>query len=751
MKHLTFLKTWLLAMALMVVGSGSVWGAKISDFAQIVSGKSYIIGATVSGTDYYFTVSDVISAAVQGGVSSTNAAGATVFRFTGSGTSWTIQFANNNYLSLKNTADNGKVVVQAASSTWTLSNVSSKIRMMVGATYALQFNTSAKDRFGSYAKTQTDLWVEEVVSCTSATASFTSATVNKLTTDGAFTNSFTTNNTSAKSFSSSAPGVATVNATTGEVIIVGAGTTTISVTQIADGTYCEVSASYTLNVTAPTFDVTPISNNVSYGTVSLSDYVVITATPASGYRVSVATPYTVTSGAATVSQNGNVFTVTPTSVCTVQINFEEIPKYTVSFNAGSGSYSGGNLTETSGGAGVTLPSATGCGTWTFAGWATSAVSETTSTPELLLASATYYPAANTTLYAVYSETEGTPISWDRVTALNDIVTGTYVIVNGEFFLPNTNTTASKPPIKVTLASKSVSVSGNTLSGTIDSDMQWTFTGTNAAMAITSAANASDILYNINDNNGVRVNTTTDNWAFEVYSTGFAMKDATNSRFCAVYTGGSDWRSYTTKNATNYNTNSGILDIYKKSGGSETTYNSTPSCPVPTITVTEASWSFNCQANQTSEKTFTVTASNLSADMSISITGANYDKFSYTKLGGFDDRTGGDVKVTYTPTVEGTHTAKLVLSSTGADDEEVVLNGTAGPITSLENATSNFALRISNDKVMFNATAGEVIEIYNVAGQKIINQITTDGLNTITVTHKGVMVVKVGDKIAKIVK
>ncbi len=77
--------------------------------------------------------------------------------------------------------------------------------------------------------------------------------------------------------------------------------------------------------------ITAVRNNDSYGTVSLTGST-ITATPADGYRVVAGDDgYTVTSGSATVTNNGdNTFSVTPTSNCTVQINFEAIPTYTVS-------------------------------------------------------------------------------------------------------------------------------------------------------------------------------------------------------------------------------------------------------------------------------------------------------------------------------------------------------------------------------------------------------------------------------------
>lgn len=80
---------------------------------------------------------------------------------------------------------------------------------------------------------------------------------------------------------------------------------------------------------APAYIITAQSNNNSYGTVSLSGSV-ITGSPNSGYRY--ADPaYTVKTGTATVSQNGDEFTVTPSSDCTVTINFEAIPSHTLDY------------------------------------------------------------------------------------------------------------------------------------------------------------------------------------------------------------------------------------------------------------------------------------------------------------------------------------------------------------------------------------------------------------------------------------
>ena len=69
--------------------------------------------------------------------------------------------------------------------------------------------------------------------------------------------------------------------------------------------------------TTPTYTVTATSNNTSYGTVSVSGYT-ITCYPKTGYEVGSAS---VVSGSATGSIDGNKITLTPTSDCTIRVNF----------------------------------------------------------------------------------------------------------------------------------------------------------------------------------------------------------------------------------------------------------------------------------------------------------------------------------------------------------------------------------------------------------------------------------------------
>ena len=195
---------------------------------------------------------------------------------------------------------------------------------------------------------------------------------------------------------------------------------------------------------APAYEINAQSNNNTYGTVSLTG-TTITATPASGYRVSTSTPYTVNpANSATVSQNGNAFTVTPSANTTVTINFEAIPTYTVSFNAEGGTCGGTtSATEAIGGAGVTLPTATtGVAGWEFAGWAADAVDNTTTQPTLYKAGSTYYPTGATTLHAVYTLKETTS-TFVRVTSVNQVefAKSLVVVKNSDNYVLNHSRTA----------------------------------------------------------------------------------------------------------------------------------------------------------------------------------------------------------------------------------------------------------------------------------------------------------------------
>lgn len=106
-------------------------------------------------------------------------------------------------------------------------------------------------------------------------------------------------------------------------------------------------------------------------------------------------------------------------------HFSNASAYTIKFNAGSGSYAGTDLTESSANAGITLPAATpSAGSasegWGFYGWATAAkTSSPASAPTIVGKSGDkYYPTSSHTLYAVYAVGEYT-----KITSSGDLTAG----------------------------------------------------------------------------------------------------------------------------------------------------------------------------------------------------------------------------------------------------------------------------------------------------------------------------------------
>ncbi len=97
---------------------------------------------------------------------------------------------------------------------------------------------------------------------------------------------------------------------------------------------------------------------------------------------------------------------------------------------------------------------------------------------------------------------------------------------------------------------------------------------------------------------------------------------------------------------------------------------------PTITANPTSLTFSGYATQTYTQTVTVTGTNLSQNITASLTGANVYSIDKTSLA----KTGGTITVTYAPTDAGNTNATLTLSSTGASTVTVPITGAAQAAT-----------------------------------------------------------------------
>jgi len=110
-------------------------------------------------------------------------------------------------------------------------------------------------------------------------------------------------------------------------------------------------------------------------------------------------------------------------------------------------------------------------------------------------------------------------------------------------------------------------------------------------------------------------------------------------------------------------------------------------------------------------------------------------------------------------LDNAETAYLRLSLTGASEatginkiDNIQFNSYSTLFTGSEVVPllSGANISISNGIIRFNAPAGNYIEIYNAVGQKLISKLTVEGLNTIEVAVKGMVIMKIDRRTLKVI-
>ena len=134
--------------------------------------------------------------------------------------------------------------------------------------------------------------------------------------------------------------------------------------------------------------------------------------------------------------------------------------------------------------------------------------------------------------------------------------------------------------------------------------------------------------------------------------------------------GNAWCSLNAFGYSSYNFNvyqQMVIGIQPPSGSTAT----------PTLSVSPSSLSFSTTAGQTVSKTFTVTGTNLTGNVTLTKTDANSAyTISPTTISASAAASGATVTVTYKPTAAGTHSGSITIASSGATSKTVSLNGTA---------------------------------------------------------------------------
>ncbi len=71
-------------------------------------------------------------------------------------------------------------------------------------------------------------------------------------------------------------------------------------------------------------------------------------------------------------------------------------------------------------------------------------------------------------------------------------------------------------------------------------------------------------------------------------------------------------------------------------------------------------------------------------------------------------------------------------------------------TGVENPTLQASVYVTNGNIVLTAAAGQKVEIFNSVGQRLLNVTAVEGVNTIPVNAKGVVIVKAGNSLTKVV-
>lgn len=340
--------------------------------------------------------------------------------------------------------------------------------------------------------------------------------------------------------------------------------------------------------------------------------VTITASPAEGYTrngnptLTLDENYNGVTPTVMASEfNNNNFTfIMPESNVIVNVSFSQVPTdpRTIYFNFGDGNEPT-PLTETTPGAGITLPDAqqicpaAATNGYTFMGWSTTQLTEETSTQpaDLMAGGSTFNPTTdNVTLYAVYSKgsTSTNNNVYVKVTTAPNIWDGQYLIVNED---ENVIFDGSLTTLDAINNNITVTINDGTIDNNFNTDPSFTITSVEGGYSIKSASG--DYIGITGSSNGIKTSTTySDSYINTItLNNGEAVITGSTSRFISYNgdNGQKRFRYYQNKQKAVY--------LYKLGVEEESTiYTSTIDCTptVETPVISLASGEYNYDQNVT---------------------------------------------------------------------------------------------------------------------------------------------------------
>jgi hypothetical protein len=510
------------------------------------------------------------------------------------------------------------------------------------------------------------------VACVASGIAFASPTVNKLLSDAAFTLTPTTSSTGAITYSSATPAVASVDASTGLVTLLTAGSTIITASQVADATYCANTATYTLNVAPTTPTITVTENTIADFAANVGS---------------------------TSQKTANVSGINLTAGITLALS---------GTNAGLFSLSQSSVAQSGGTAANTVVTITYTPT-----------SSGTHTATLTVSS-----AGATDVTRTLTATAGldTPVATSASGANNSTFTANWDAIPGatEYQL-DVYTKSGSGTVSETEAFDGITPSGN-LIGSATYLTGWSASSQSASRQIyTTATNfgvaSPSFAFTLT---GDYIETTT--YASPVKTLSFWVKQqsgATSSTLIEGYNG-SVWSTIAT-----------LSNLDVATAGTKS-YDLVALGKLDIVKI---------------KMTFTKVAGNLSIDDVIVTTGG----LTNTPIAGSPFTVTGAISKQLTGLNGGSTYYYTVIAKDGSVTTPASNEMAASTLTTaIDQTNSVLAISAVNGKIVLRAVAGETINVYNAIGQKILSKSSIDGLNTFTVAAHGVVMVKVGNRVGKVI-
>ena len=291
--------------------------------------------------------------------------------------------------------------------------------------------------------------------------------------------------------------------------------------------------------------------------------------------------YTAAEGGTKKGDGGASYT--PDATITLHAQWTEKPKYTITLNAGNGTISDANWTNTSGSTytrtqsngdeAITLPTPScNCSGWVFQGWSTTSKDNAASFTPDKEDGASFTPASDVTYYAVYRQNATGGTTYNKITSTGDLTTGNYIFMSsGGYAMKNVVTSSRMDEVGGYTASNS--------SQTIDNaNLVWTIAKFSSQVVIKNGAN----YLGIDADNNICL-TTTPHFFTYTYNAGSSRWEFTS------VTKTSYQLTYSTAAGTSYSyfcagtSQSTAIYLYKQGDGLTGNYKTNPSCSDITVT------------------------------------------------------------------------------------------------------------------------------------------------------------------------